>query len=78
MKNGLLRYLKGDGTLRVRLLTGRDGTQELGSASLNLKDFKSDLVTRQAFNIPLIGQNCLLKCIVCLDGTENKVNVTRI
>lgn len=51
---------------------------ELGSVNFNLKDFKSEHVTRIAFNLPIIGQHNFLKCIACINEYQHMINVTRI
>ena len=68
-RKGLLKYLQTDGKIDLKIMGGSDGQQVLGSASLSLKDFKSEIVTRIAFNLPMVGQNCFIKAIACIDMT---------
>ena len=57
---------------------GEDGNLELGSAKFSMKDFRAEYVTRKAFNVPLVGQDCYLRTVVCMDSTPHMVNVSRI
>jgi len=50
----------------------------VGQVKLNLKEFTSDLVTRKAYNLPISGDDCYLKATVCIDQTENEVNVKKV
>ena len=63
------RYLENDGKIRIRLLGGAGGQVELGKAKLTLADFKSEYVTRKGFNLPIVGKNCFLRAIACIDST---------
>jgi hypothetical protein len=72
----LEQLIKTDAMVKCRLMDSRD--TELGTVNFSLKDFHSPIVTRKAFNLPVIKNDCYLKACVCLDMTEHQINVTRI